>query len=118
MTSSTGNPSLADKIKRYFTQAAADVPTQPTPTALEKDPLSVALDETIEVWACMMELRKHGTEGHIRRVTDMTLELARRMGITGEALAHIRRGALLHDIGEMNVPDSILLKDGPLIASE
>jgi putative nucleotidyltransferase with HDIG domain len=57
-----------------------------------------------------MDLRDRETEGHTLRVTDMTTKLAQAMGITGEELVHIRRGALLHDIGKMGVPDRILLK--------
>jgi putative nucleotidyltransferase with HDIG domain len=59
------------------------------------------------------------TEGHSRRVVDLTLALARKMGITDETeLTHIRRGALLHDIGKMGVPDAILNKPGPLTEEE
>ena len=73
-----------------------------------------AYDATIEGWAKAVELRDGETEGHSRRVVQMTLQLARRLGITGESLADIRRGTLLHDIGKMAVPDSILLKPGDL----
>jgi HD-GYP domain-containing protein (c-di-GMP phosphodiesterase class II) len=73
-----------------------------------------AYDATIEGWAKAVELRDGETEVHSRRVVQMTLQLARRLGITGERLADIRRGALLHDIGKMAVPDSILLKPGEL----
>ena len=58
------------------------------------------------------------TEGHTQRVTEMTLILARRFGFTKEELLHIRRGALLHDIGKMGVPDNILLKPEPLAEEE
>jgi HD-GYP domain-containing protein (c-di-GMP phosphodiesterase class II) len=51
-------------------------------------------------------------------VTDLTVELAQRMGINDEELVHMRRGALLHDIGKMGVPDGILLKPGALTADE
>jgi putative nucleotidyltransferase with HDIG domain len=61
-----------------------------------------------------MDLRDKETEGHTLRVTAMTLKLAQRLGITGEELIHIRRGALLHDIGKMGVPDRILLKPDSL----
>lgn len=80
--------------------------------------LTRAYEETIEGWSRALDLRDKETEGHTRRVTEMTLSLARRMGIPERELVHIRRGALLHDIGKMGVPDSILLKPGPLTDEE
>jgi len=65
-----------------------------------------------------LELRDRETEGHSERVTELTLKVAKKLGIEGEALVHIRRGALLHDIGKLAIPDSILLKPGPLNAEE
>ncbi|MEJ5224637.1 MAG: HD-GYP domain-containing protein [Anaerolineales bacterium] len=65
-----------------------------------------------------MELRDELTEGHTRRVTELTLQLARRLGVPENELIHIRRGALLHDIGKMGIPDAILHKPGPLTGSE
>ncbi len=80
--------------------------------------LLLAYDTTIEGWSRAMDLRDRETEGHTQRVTQLTLKLAQRMGITGEALTHLRRGALLHDIGKMGVPDAILHKPGPLTDEE
>ena len=80
--------------------------------------LSVAYDATLEGWAKALELRDHETVGHAHRVIEMTLQIANRIGIQGEILQHIRRGALLHDIGKMGIPDSILLKPGPLTPNE
>jgi len=77
-----------------------------------------AYDTTIEGWSRALDLRDKETEGHTQRVTEMTLTLARAMGISEAELVHIRRGALLHDIGKLGVPDSILLKPGPLTAEE
>ena len=76
--------------------------------------LSLAYDTTLEGWAKALELRDHETEGHARRVVDLTLKLAKVMGIDNAELVHVRRGALLHDIGKMGVPDHILQKPGPL----
>jgi PAS domain S-box-containing protein len=76
--------------------------------------LSIAYDATIEGWSRALDLRDKETEGHTERVTEMTLKLARSAGISEEELVPIRRGALLHDIGKMAIPDSILLKPGPL----
>ncbi len=77
-----------------------------------------AYDRTLEGWSMALELRDQETEGHTRRVAELTLELSELMGFAGEALIHIRRGALLHDIGKMGIPDSILLKPGALTADE
>ncbi len=80
--------------------------------------LAQAYDVTLEGWARALELRDQETQGHTRRVTQLTLKLAKKMGIKGEDLDHIRRGALLHDIGKMGIPDRILLKPGPLTEEE
>ncbi|MCI0478234.1 MAG: HD domain-containing protein, partial [Anaerolineales bacterium] len=65
-----------------------------------------------------LDLRDKETEGHTLRVTEMTLQLVRRLGIPEAEWEHIRRGALLHDIGKMGIPDAILLKRGPLTNDE
>ena len=80
--------------------------------------LSLAYDATIEGWSRAMDLRDHETEGHTLRVTDLTMKLARAMRISESQLTAIRRGALLHDIGKMGVPDAILLKEGALTDEE
>ena len=80
--------------------------------------LTQAYDATIEGWSRALDLRDQETEGHCRRVTELTIRLARVLGIDGEELVHVRRGALLHDIGKMGVPDRILLKPGPLADEE
>ena len=80
--------------------------------------LVMAYDATIEGWSRALDLRDRETEGHTRRVTDMTMQLARRLGLKDEELVHIHRGALLHDIGKMGVSDKILLKTGPLDPTE
>lgn len=80
--------------------------------------LTLAYDATIEGWSYALDLRDKETEGHSLRVTEMTLRLARAMGMSDAELVHVRRGALLHDIGKMGVPDQILLKPGPLTEEE
>ena len=77
-----------------------------------------AYDATIDGWSRALDLRDRETEGHSRRVTEMSTRLARAMGISGPDLAELRRGALLHDIGKMGIPDAILLKPGPLTGPE
>jgi len=80
--------------------------------------LFAAYDSTIEGWSHALDLRDKETEGHTQRVTEMALKLARAAGITEKELVHVRRGALLHDIGKMGVPDNILLKPGKLTDEE
>ncbi len=82
------------------------------------DQLTLAYDATIEGWSRAMDLRDRETEGHSQRVAAMTLRLARGVGLPDPTLVHVRRGALLHDIGKMGVPDEILQKVGPLTAEE
>jgi len=76
--------------------------------------LSLAYNDTIEGWSRALDLRDRETEGHTKRVTEMTVRLARAAGISEEELTHVRRGALLHDIGKMGIPDEVLHKHGPL----
>jgi putative nucleotidyltransferase with HDIG domain len=80
--------------------------------------LAVAYDATIEGWSHALDLRDKETEGHSQRVTEMTMQLARSLGIGEAELVHVRRGALLHDIGKMGVSDTVLLKAGPLTDEE
>ena len=80
--------------------------------------LRQAYDTTLEGWSKALDLRDKETEGHTQRVVDVTLQIAKMLGVSDEAQTHIRRGALLHDIGKMGIPDSILLKPGPLSDDE
>jgi HD-GYP domain-containing protein (c-di-GMP phosphodiesterase class II) len=80
--------------------------------------LIAAYDATIAGWSHAMDLRDKETEGHSQRVTELTLQLADIMGFSEQEKVHIRRGALLHDIGKLGVPDHILLKAGKLTEDE
>jgi len=80
--------------------------------------ITSAYDATIDGWSRALDMRDHETEGHTQRVTEMTLQLARRIDIPKDELIHLRRGATLHDIGKMGIPDRILHKPGPLTAEE
>lgn len=80
--------------------------------------LKTAYDETIQGWSRALELRDKETQGHSERVVELTVRLARHMGICEEDMPDLRRGAILHDIGKMGVPDSILLKPSPLSPEE
>ena len=78
----------------------------------------VAYDSTLEGWSRALDLRDKETEGHTQRVTEMCMRLARALHMDEDELVQVRRGALLHDIGKMGVPDSVLLKPGALNEEE
>jgi putative nucleotidyltransferase with HDIG domain len=80
--------------------------------------LEKAYQATLEGWVRALDLRDKETEGHTQRVTILTHRLARSMGVSDEMLVHITRGALLHDIGKMAIPDGVLLKPGQLTDEE
>lgn len=73
---------------------------------------------TLEVLTMALDYRDQSTSGHSRRVADLTVSVARRYGVTGSALLQIEHGALLHDIGKLKIPDSILLKPARLTDEE
>lgn len=80
--------------------------------------LMLAYDATLEGWVKALELRDRVTEGHTQRVIDLTVRLAKLVGVDDDQIQHIRRGALLHDLGKMGIPDSILMKSEPLTPDE
>ena len=101
-------------------QAAIAVDNAELFTKLERANVDLlrAYDATIEGWAHALDLKDEETEEHSRRVTELTMRIARKLRIKEAELAHVRRGALLHDIGKMGIPDSILLKPGKLTDEE
>ena len=80
--------------------------------------LSLAYDATIEGWSQAMDLRDKETEGHTRRVADLTVQIMQAFGMSDTEIVNARRGALLHDIGKLGVPDNVLLKPGALTEDE
>ncbi|MGB8983654.1 MAG: HD domain-containing phosphohydrolase, partial [Anaerolineales bacterium] len=80
--------------------------------------LETAYQKTLEGWVQALDLRDNETEGHTLRVAEATVQLARFVGVPDQDIPHIRRGALLHDIGKMAIPDNILRKPGPLSDAE
>lgn len=80
--------------------------------------LAEAYEATIAGWSRAMEVRDHETQGHCQRVTEMAMLLGRSMGLARQDMIRLKRGALLHDIGKMGIPDSILLKPGRLTDEE
>jgi PAS domain S-box-containing protein len=109
-------PDWLDFLEALASQAAIAVDNATMFDDLQKSniELIMAYDTTLEGWSKALDLRDKETEGHTQRVTEMTLRLAKAMGMSEFELVHIRRGSLLHDIGKMGIPDSILLKPGPL----
>ncbi|MEJ2757142.1 MAG: histidine kinase N-terminal 7TM domain-containing protein [Anaerolineales bacterium] len=80
--------------------------------------LEDAYNSTLEGWAKALEIRDKETEGHSRRVTDLTVRMAQKLSVSPEKIEHIRRGALLHDIGKMAISDEILHKPAALTSEE
>lgn len=76
--------------------------------------LAQSYEATLRGWAKALDLRDHSTEEHTERVTELSCSLARRLGVTDTQLEDIRRGAMLHDIGKIGIPDHILRKEGKL----
>jgi putative nucleotidyltransferase with HDIG domain len=109
-----------DFLEAVATQAAIAIDNAELFNKLQRSntDLTLAYDATIEGWSRALELRDHETEGHTKRVTDLTLRLAKAWGLPEYDMIHIRRGCLLHDIGKMAIPDQILFKPGPLTEEE
>lgn len=80
--------------------------------------LQLAYDATIEGWSLATDLRDKETEGHSLRVTAMTIKISELLKVPSRDMVHIRRGALLHDIGKIAIPDAILFKPGSLSDDE
>lgn len=80
--------------------------------------LKANYDLTLEAWAKVLEYRDRETEGHSRRLVELSTRLAAALGLNTEEIAHLRRGALLHDIGKLAIPDEVLLKAGALNEAE
>ena len=85
---------------------------------VESDSLYLGLEQTIQAWARSLEIGGLEPEGHTYRVAELTLRLARKMGVPDAQIVHMVRGALLHDIGKIAVPDQLLLKPGRLDPAE
>lgn len=113
-------PEWLNVLETLAGQAAIAIDSAQLLDGLQKSniELAFAYDQTITGWSHAMDLRDKETEGHTQRVTDLTLKLARVMSINESQLIHVQRGALLHDIGKMGVPDNILLKPGKLTDEE
>ncbi len=114
------NPEWGELLDALATQAAIAIDNATLFHDLQRsnEELVQAYNTTLEGWAKALELRDEETEGHTRRVTSMTERLAREIGMSEAEMIQVHRGALLHDIGKMGVPDSILLKPSKLTEGE
>jgi putative nucleotidyltransferase with HDIG domain len=109
-----------DFLEALADQAAIAIDNAALFDGLQRSNLELirAYDATIEGWSHALDLRDEETEGHSERVMEMTIRLAQSREMSAADLVHVRRGALLHDIGKMGIPDDILLKPGPLTNEE
>ena len=107
-------------ISAFANQAAVAIDNADLFDNLQKTnrELEKANQAILDSWVRALDQRDKETEGHTQRVTILTVRLARSMGVEGEALTNIKNGALLHDIGKIGIPDSILLKKGNLTEEE
>ncbi|MBC8496070.1 MAG: HD domain-containing protein, partial [Chloroflexi bacterium] len=114
------NREWQDFLKTLAGQAAIAIDNATLFTELQtsNQELRLAYDTTLEGWARALEMRDMETEGHSRRVTQLAVKLAASLGMDEKSLVHVQRGALLHDIGKMGIPDAILQKPGPLTDEE
>ena len=114
------NQTHADHLQIFAYQAAIALSNAQMFANLENShrELAQAYEATIEGWALALDLRDHETQGHTQRVAEWTMRLARAVEAPEEQLIHFRRGAILHDIGKVGIPDNILLKPGPLTQEE
>lgn len=119
-TSFSPEPAWLEFLKTLAGQAAIAVDNAHLFDELERSNSEIqhAYDATLFGWSQALELRDIETHGHCLRVTEMTRHLGRKMGISEEEMVHVQRGALLHDIGKMGIPDSILFKPGKLTEEE
>ncbi len=116
----TANPDWSSFFETLAGQAAIALDSMHLFNSLQQAnmDLTIAYDATIEGWSQAMDLRDKETEGHTKRVTEMSMQIGKAMQLGEEYLVHLRRGALLHDIGKLGVPDYILLKPDKLTDEE
>ncbi len=107
-------------LETYADQGAIAIENSQLLHSLERSNVELqrAYDRTIEGWAFALDLKDEETAGHSKRVTDMAVRLAKSLGMPQAELVHLQRGALLHDIGKMGIPDHILLKGEELTDEE
>ena len=109
---------LVSARARYHQDLARRVRERTAELTTALQGIAQAYSNTLVALVTALDAREHETSDHSQRVVRYTLAVARRMGIRADEMEHIGRGALLHDIGKIGVPDSILLKPGPLTKVE
>jgi response regulator RpfG family c-di-GMP phosphodiesterase len=109
---------LSTARTRYHQGLARRVRERTTELQAALHGIAQAYGSTLAALVHALDAREHETSDHSQRVVRYTLAVGRRMGVTEDKLEDIARGALLHDIGKIGVPDSILLKPGPLTNAE
>lgn len=114
------NPEWLEFLDALANQAAIAIDNALLYEQLQKAnaELLSSYDSTLRGWVHALDMRDKETEGHTQRVTDLTMHFAQVCTFSSDELIHIRRGALLHDIGKMGIPDAILNKPGALTAEE
>ena len=108
----------ADDARRLAQQSAAAAAAQSAELQQANLILGRASDATILGWSRALDRREQEAEGHAERLADVAVRMARAAGLDESQLQHVRRGALLHDVGKLAIPDAILLKPGPLDDAE
>ena len=114
------DPAWVDFVDSLAQQAALAIDNAELFVNLQRANLDLtrAYDATLAGWSHALDLRDNETGDHSQRVTNLTVALARLLGIPETEIVHVRRGALLHDIGKLGIPDHILLKPGTLTDTE
>jgi HD-GYP domain-containing protein (c-di-GMP phosphodiesterase class II) len=109
-----------DFLEMLAQQTAIAINNADLLNSLQKNNIELlnAYETTLKGWVDALDMRDHETQGHTQRVTELSIQLARFMGIKDAEDVNFRRGALLHDIGKVAVPDAILNKPGPLTEEE
>lgn len=116
----TPDPEWMDFLEMLAAQAAIAIDNAELFENLQQTNIELrqAYDSLIQGWSRGLELRDAESQGHANRLVDYTVRLARKLRMPEDHLLNLRRGVLLHDIGKMGIPDSILLKPGPLTDEE
>ena len=112
------NRRLKIENRKYQTELESLVTARTEQVRQALASLERSYDITLEALGNALDLKDAETEGHSKRVTAFTIAIARAMGISGDQIRVIARGAFLHDIGKMAIPDAILRKPGALDAEE
>lgn len=112
------NRAYQDRLERLVDERTKEVVLARDRISRLNDDLRTAYDATLSALMMALDFRDNETQGHSIRVVEYTERLANQMGLTEPTLTDIRRGAMLHDVGKIGIPDAILRKPGKLNAEE